>query len=134
MERLRRRLESAEKALSSLEKLVVLEKLTEVERDAAIQRFESSFEACWKAGRQYLYDIEGLDIGSPKSVIRSSREVNLFSDEETVTALNMVNDRNLTVHTYNEEVAVKIQGNLNKYYHLLQVWIERMVKRIEHLN
>ncbi len=92
MERLRRRLESAEKALSSLEKLVVLKKQTEVERDAAIQRFEFSFEACWKAGRQYLYDIEGLDIGSPKSVIRSSREVNLFSDEETVTALNMVNE------------------------------------------
>ncbi|KIL43429.1 hypothetical protein KP77_31350 [Jeotgalibacillus alimentarius] len=28
----------------------------------------------------------------------------------------MVNDRNLTVHTYNEEVATKIQSNLEVYY------------------
>ncbi|WP_206659646.1 hypothetical protein [Halobacillus litoralis] len=31
-----------------------------------------------------------------------------MEDEEAVLALEMVNDRNLTVHTYNEEVAIKI--------------------------
>ncbi|MDQ0298350.1 nucleotidyltransferase substrate binding protein (TIGR01987 family) [Salibacterium salarium] len=130
MERLRHRLESAEKALVSLRQLAMLENLSDVERDAAIQRFEFSFEACWKLAKQYLYDIEGLDIGSPKGVIRSSREVNLFNEEETVTALNMVNDRNLTVHTYNEEIAEKIQANIEKYYRLLKRWVDRMNQEI----
>lgn len=97
---------------------------SEIERDAAIQRFEFSFEACWKAAKQYLYDIEGLDIGSPKGVTRGSREVSLFNEKEAITALNMVNDRNLTVHAYNEEVAEKIQANIGEYYHLLKLWVD----------
>ncbi|WP_156911800.1 nucleotidyltransferase substrate binding protein [Salibacterium aidingense] len=92
MEKLHHRLESAEKALSSLRQLAGLNNPSEVERDGAIQRFEFTFEACWKTAKQYLYDREGLDIGSPKGVIRSSREVNLFNEEETIPALNMVND------------------------------------------
>ncbi|SEA91664.1 Nucleotidyltransferase substrate binding protein like [Thalassobacillus cyri] len=74
MERLHQRLEAAEKALASFEKLATLKNPNDVERDAAIQRFEFSFEASWKAAKQYLYDIEGVDVGSPKSVIRSCRE------------------------------------------------------------
>ncbi|RWZ54577.1 hypothetical protein EQV77_14915 [Halobacillus fulvus] len=66
-----------------------------------------------------------MDTGSPKSV-QSCREVNLLEDEETVLALEMVNDCNLTVHTYNEEVAIKILNNLPKYHNLLHQWDERM--------
>ncbi|WP_220353024.1 HI0074 family nucleotidyltransferase substrate-binding subunit, partial [Halobacillus trueperi] len=113
-------------ALASFEKLANLKNPNDVERDAAIQRFKFSFEASWKAAKQYLYDIEGLDAGSPKSVIRSCREVHLLEDEEAVLALEMVNDRNLTVHTYNEEVAIKIHKNLSRYNNLLHQWVERM--------
>ncbi|SDZ84510.1 nucleotidyltransferase substrate binding protein, HI0074 family [Thalassobacillus cyri] len=126
MERLRQRLEAAEKALVAFEKLATLKKPNDVERDAAIQRFEFSFEASWKAAKQYLFEIEGVDVGSPKGVIRSCREVNLLKDEEAILALEMVNDRNLTVHTYNEEVAIKIYSNLHRYYDLLQKWVKRM--------
>lgn len=129
MERLTQRINSAERALDSLNQLVIIEKPNEIERDAAIQRFEFSFEACWKAAKQFLYDIEGMDIASPKGVIRSLREVNLLSEEDTILGLNMVNDRNLTVHTYNEEVAVKIHSNIKKYYVLLRQIIESIKKR-----
>ncbi|GGF28448.1 nucleotidyltransferase [Halobacillus andaensis] len=130
MERLRQRLEAAEKALVAFEKLATIKNPNDVERDAAIQRFEFSFEACWKAAKQYLYDIEGVDTGSPKGVIRSCREVHLLEDEEAVLALEMVNDRNLTVHTYNEEVAIKIYKNLNRYNNLLHQWVERMKGKV----
>ncbi|WP_444685424.1 HI0074 family nucleotidyltransferase substrate-binding subunit [Alkalicoccus luteus] len=131
MERLHQRLASAEKALNSFEQLALLDTLSEIERDAAIQRFESTFEATWKAAKQYLYDVEGIDVGSPKGVIRSSREVHLFNDEEAVQALEMVNDRNLTVHTYNEEVAFKIKQNLPRYYQLLRTWTDRMKRHVK---
>lgn len=130
MERLQERIVSAKKALASLQKLVVIEQPNDVERDALIQRFEFTFEASWKAAKQYLYDIEGIDIGSPKGVIRSCREITLFDDEETILALQMVNDRNLTVHTYNEEVAIKIHMNIKTYFPLLSNWILRMENRI----
>ncbi|WP_257351111.1 nucleotidyltransferase substrate binding protein [Pseudalkalibacillus decolorationis] len=128
MERLQERLVSAEKALTAFQELVQIEKPNSVERDASIQRFEFTFEACWKAAKQFLYDIEGIDVSSPKGVIRSSRETNLFTDEEAIQALNMVNDRNLTVHTYNEEISIKIHSNLKLYCSLMSSWIERMRK------
>ncbi|MDR9794077.1 HI0074 family nucleotidyltransferase substrate-binding subunit [Aeribacillus sp. FSL K6-2848] len=129
MERLKERIQLALKALRAFQEVLLLENPTEVERDAAIQRFVFSFEACWKAVKQFLYDKEGIDVGSPKGVIRSSREIGILSDEETIIALKMVDDRNLTVHTYNEELAVEIFGNLHKYYQLLYNWIIRIEKR-----
>ncbi|MFC7063369.1 hypothetical protein ACFQIC_16265 [Halobacillus seohaensis] len=38
--------------------------------------------------------------------------MNLFSYEEVVLTLSIVNDRNLAVDMYNEEAAVKIQSNI----------------------
>lgn len=79
MERLQERIQSATKALKTLEELVKIKKPTTIERDAAIQRFEYSFEVCWKAGKQFLFDVEGIDLGSPKGVIRSLRTVGILS-------------------------------------------------------
>jgi len=134
MERLQERLKSANRALNSFEQVLTIDNPNDVERDASIQRFEFTFEASWKTAKQYLYDIEGIDIGSPKGVIRNSREVNLLSDEETITALQMVNDRNLTVHTYNEEVANKIFSNLKSYLEILKNWIERMNSNVNNTS
>ncbi|MDG5471335.1 HI0074 family nucleotidyltransferase substrate-binding subunit [Jeotgalibacillus sp. ET6] len=130
MERLHHRLNSAKKALGSFQQLAMLDQMNEIERDAAIQRFKNSFEACWKAAKEFLYNVEGIDVGSPKGVIRSCREVNLLQEDETTLGLKMVNDRNLTVHTYNEEVAILIQSNLTTYYHLLEKWMEQIRARI----
>ncbi|MFA1821371.1 nucleotidyltransferase substrate binding protein [Virgibacillus oceani] len=92
---------------------------------------EYSFEACWKASKQFLYKIEGIDIGSPKGVIRSSREVGLFSEEESILGLNMVDHRNLTVLTYKEDLAVEIFATLTTYYELLRKWMDRITKRVD---
>jgi nucleotidyltransferase substrate binding protein (TIGR01987 family) len=124
MERLLERLQLANKALIAFHEVLQLENPSSIVRDAAIQRFEFSYEACWKTGKQYLYDVEGLDIGSPKGVIRSFREVGIFSDNETIHALKMVDDRNLTVHTYNEELSVEIFKKLPLYYQILQQWMD----------
>jgi len=64
MERLKKRLEVAKKALMTLQELENKPE-SKMRRDATIQRFEYSFEAMWKAAKQYLNDIEGLDLGSP---------------------------------------------------------------------
>ncbi|SFA89943.1 Nucleotidyltransferase substrate binding protein like [Lentibacillus halodurans] len=86
MERLRERMENVNRTLTAFHELVVNDPST-IERDAAIQRFKFSFEACWKTGKQFSFDIEGLDIGSSKGVIHSSREVCVLSEEESILGL-----------------------------------------------
>lgn len=124
MERSRERLKMAQKALVAFQEVMQIKQPTAIERDAAIQRFEFTFEACWKAAKEVLFEREGVDAGSPKGVIRTCREIGILTDQQTVTALEMVDDRNLTVHTYNEELAEAIYSRLKIYLSILSVWLE----------
>ena len=130
MERLRAKLAVAAKANLRLLEAVRLPDPSELERDAIIQRFEFTFEALWKAAQYYLFVVEGLDIASPKGVIRACREVGIFNEEESMLALKMADDRNLTVHTYNEVLAVAIYQRILKYQGLLVAWQERMEVKV----
>ena len=130
MERLREKLAVASKANLRLLEAVRLPDPSELERDAIIQRFEFTFEALWKAAQYYLFVVEGLDIASPKGVIRACREVGIFNEEESMLALKMADDRNLTVHTYNEVLAVAIYQRILKYQGLLVAWQERMEVKV----
>ena len=130
MERLRERLRLASRALESLDELSDLDAPTTVERDAAIQRFEYTFEAVWKAAQRYLLVVEGTSTSSPKACIRASREVGVFDAPATERALEMVDDRNLTVHTYNEQLAVAIYGRLSRHALLLRHWLKGIANRV----
>ena len=129
MERLKERLAIARRALSTLQELVRLEHPSPVERDAAIQRFEYTCEAIWKAAQRYLLEEEGISAGSPKGSIRACRDVGLLSDDQAAIGLEMIDDRNLTVHTYNEAVAEDIYSHLTQYADLLAVWLTAMEER-----
>ncbi len=86
MDRLRQRLKLAGQALATLQERAGLERPSAVERAAALQRFEDTGEAVWKASQRYLLLREGVDLGSPKACIRAARDVELFSDAETERA------------------------------------------------
>jgi nucleotidyltransferase substrate binding protein (TIGR01987 family) len=129
MERLNERLAVAARAAERLQQATGLPQLGEIERDAIIQRFGFTFEAVWKAAQAYLLQVEGIDAASPKGVIRACREVGLLDEVEATTALQMADDRNLTVHTYNEPLAVQIFGRIMRYQFLLAKWLEIMQER-----
>jgi len=114
VEELNRRIGISRRALSTLRE-VLGEPKTSIVRDAAIQRFEYSFETAWKAGQRYLLDREGLDHPSPARVIRGCHAVGLLDEGQARLALRMVEDRNLTVHTYNERLAEEIYSRLGSY-------------------
>lgn len=131
MERLKERFVVARRALTTLEEVLAIPRPSRIERDAAIQRFEYTFEACWRAVQRYLMVAEGVSVGSPKACVRAFREVGLLSDEQAVIGLEMVDDRNLTVHTYNDAVAERIYRNLPRYADLLAHWLTAMQARIK---
>lgn len=128
MEELKRRLALARRALGTLRE-VLAEPKTAITRDAAIQRFEYSFETTWKAAQRHLRDAEGLDSGSPASVIRSAHAVGLLDEAAARLGLEMVRDRNLTVHTYNERLADEIFGRLGGYRDLMDTWLSAIERR-----
>ncbi len=118
MEKLRRRLNEAEKALLTLREILT-ESYSEIVRDATIQRFEYTFEIFWKLMKEYLYDYEGFVCNSPKSCFRECLRAGIMSEEQTLTCLEMTDERNLTSHTYVEEVAESIYEKIGDYYGLM---------------
>lgn len=130
MARTRERLAVARKALGTLQALPLTETVSEIVRDAAIQRFEYTFEATWKAARQYLSDIEGLETASPRSAIRASFQVGILDEAATRRALAMVDDHNLSVHTYNEALAEAIFTRLDEHARSIAAWLGAMEQNI----
>lgn len=115
----------------AMQALVTLEELAgeptgKIVRDASIQRFEYTFEATWKAAQAVLRERFGVEVASPKPAIRASFENGLLLEEETRSALAMVDHRNLTAHTYNEALADEIYSAIPGYRTLLRTWIGRM--------
>ena len=56
---------------------------------------------------------------SPKSCFRAAFQADLLDEAETTKALEMTDDRNLTVHAYHEATAQKIFERLPGYRNLL---------------
>ena len=110
--------EQTQRALASLEELV--SKYTQnqtdvILRDALIQRFEYSTEAFWKYLKAYLQTEHNLSANSPREVIRTGLTAKLYSEETSQELLQMLDDRNLTSHTYVEELAESIAHRIPDY-------------------
>ena len=126
MDGLNERMEAAGRALFRLHEGTAREELSDIERDGMIQRFEYCFELLWKCGKDFLLDREGLEAASPKRVIRLLREVGIFDDSETEHLLRMLDDRNMTAHTYDEALAAKLAVRIREHEKLMQEWYRRM--------
>lgn len=131
MEDLNKRAATARRALATLQELSGLSRPGVRDRDAAIKRFEYSFDIVWKTARHYLLTVEGIDQRSPKTVIRAARVAGLLGEEEAAAALAMTDDRNLTVHTYNEDLAKEIFGRLDAHAAILDTWVGAMETGLE---
>lgn len=129
MDRVGQRLEIAHRALATLQELAGLGSPSKIERDAAIQRFEYSVEAVWKAARGVLASQFGLELASPKPVVRASAQNGLLSEVDGFAAMVMIDDRNLTSHTYDETLANAIFGRLAAHSALMERWLAAMTAR-----
>ena len=115
--------EQTQRALASLEELAskYSENQTDVIlRDAMIQRFEYSTEAFWKYLKAFLSIEHNLSANSPREVIRTGLTAKLYSEEISKELLQMLDDRNLTSHTYVEELAESIAGGIPSYCTVMQ--------------
>jgi len=95
-----------------IDSVVELEKsgASDVVRDGVIQRFEFTYELAWKTTKEHLEDSGIMDKNSPKAVIKEAYAQRLILNEKNW--LLMLDDRNKTVHVYDEKLAQDIAGRI----------------------
>lgn len=129
MERLAQRITLAQQTLSTFNEVLQMS-VNPVVRDATLHRFEFAVEAVWKLCQLYLHEKEGLEVNTPKSALRGCFQVRLLDEDQTRIALKMVDDRNLTVHTYNEALAEKIYAQMPIYYDIMQIVVTGITQHL----
>lgn len=91
--------------------------------DATIQRFEFTFELANKFLKDYFLD-KGIVLNYPKEIIKEAFAIGLIDNESLW--VQMLNDRNMTVHTYNEKLADEIYQRIKDYVPELKKLIDRI--------
>jgi nucleotidyltransferase substrate binding protein (TIGR01987 family) len=72
-------------------------------RIAVIKTFEITFELGWKTLKDYL-NFNGVDVKLPREVLKQAFANGLVPDGQVW--INMLEDRNLMAHTYDDERAL----------------------------
>lgn len=103
---------------------------SDVVRDGVIQRFEFTYELAWKTIKAYLEYVGIVEVNSPRSVIREGYAQKLIDNEENW--ILMLDDRNLTVHMYKEEIIEEIAERITGVYvHEFALLLNKMKKKFD---
>lgn len=108
MSKFEHKIENFKKSVERLEEALAEYNTTKstTVRDGAIQRFEFCTELAWKTTREYLAEQGFLELNSPKTVMREAYSYKIINDQDTW--IQILNDRNLTSHVYDEKTADEI--------------------------
>jgi nucleotidyltransferase substrate binding protein (TIGR01987 family) len=111
------RFQNFTKAISLLNEIKELEigKLSLLEKEGIIQRFEFTLELAWKKLKDKIeFDGNILDRISPKMVLKEAYQAKYINNIEVW--IQMINDRNLVSHTYDFETFEEIIPSIQKQY------------------
>ena len=110
--RWKQRFMNYEKALDVLRNFTTVEKLNIREEQGLIKAFEYTYELGWNVMKDFLLEKGNNEIFGSKDAIRQTFKMGIIDNGDTW--MNMVNDRNRTVHTYNHENAEIVVDNILK--------------------
>jgi len=102
------------RALEQLEGFFEPPELNAREEQGLIKAFEYTFELAWNSLRDLLKSEGNADLVGSRDTLREAYRVGLISDGTTWMA--MIQDRNLTSHTYNRTTAIQIATNIREGY------------------
>lgn len=114
MKRLKERIEDYNKALNRL-KEAFLQEPTEIVIDGTLQRYEFTFELAWKTLKDYL-EYNGIidNVGTPRVIIQSAYNSKIIKDGDKW--IQMMLDRNMLSHLYDEDKSREIYNNIKDEY------------------
>ncbi len=116
--RWKQRFENFEKSFLLLERTMQIVNPSEAEKGGIIQFHETTLELSWNLMKDYLESI-GYITKNPRETIKQSFQSEIITEGEQW--LQALEDRNLTSHTYDEEMANKVVDKIrNSYFKLLK--------------
>ena len=126
--RWKQRFENFDKSYKLLKKYSSQEITTELERAGIIQFFEMTFELAWKVLKDYL-ESEGYMVKSPRETVKQAFQIGLIDNGHIW--IDALSNRNLTTHTYDEELATKMTSEiLNAYLPELDKLYNKLSKEL----
>ena len=103
---------------------ILKEPKSDIVRDSAIKRFEIVFDLGWKTLKAFLEENHNSNCVSPQSCYREAFRVGIIDYDNAW--LEMAKLRNLTVHTYNEQLSdtiySRLTGMLQKFQQLAVIF------------
>ncbi|KMQ75623.1 nucleotidyltransferase substrate binding protein [Marinobacter subterrani] len=114
------RLSNFNKAFNQLDSAVQLcqtRELSDLEKQGLIQAFEYTYELAWNVIRDYFRWQGNTGITGSRDAIREAFANGLVEDGDDW--MRMLQDRNRTSHTYNEDTARAILNNILAQHHSL---------------
>jgi nucleotidyltransferase substrate binding protein (TIGR01987 family) len=118
--RWQQRYNNYKKVLNQLSRFLEHKSLNEMEEQGLIQAFEYTFELAWKTLQDYLEIESGyVELKGPRPVLKQAFKDGIITKGEV--CMEMLNDRNRSVHTYDEDIAKEIINAItNSYFPLLK--------------
>ena len=117
--RWKQRFQNFSKALDYLETALEIENPDIIQKAGTIQFFEMSIELSWNLVKDYLEEQGFVDVKSPRTALKKAFEIGII--ENGHDWMDLLLDRNLTAHTYDEQKATEMELLiLNKYFPILK--------------
>ena len=111
------RFNNYKKALGLLKEAVIEYQegdMSSLEIEGMVQRFEYSYELGWNTIKDYYEDQGEVNIQGSKDAIQLAFSRGLISNGKIW--FSMVDSRKLTSHTYNEDTANRVAGEISEDY------------------
>lgn len=131
-----RKLNDLEAALSNFRDALTLEPALFPElvadniKSGQIQKFEFTVELLWKTVQVFLFEVDGVDVITPKSVAKEFVEAGYCDYEAYELLIRAINDRNQLSHIYRQEMAESIWQRLPEYVSLVEQIVIAMRSKI----
>ena len=109
--------DSYKKSLERLKEVMAVEP-TPINKDSAIQRFELTYELAWKSTKAYLLREKDVIAPTPRDSFLEAFRARIIKDNPGW--IKMGRDRNITSHTYDENIADKVYENIKGYIVLFE--------------
>ena len=102
------------------------EVVEELIKEGLIQRFEYTHELAWNVMKDYAFFQGNSTIGGSRDATREAFKLHIIENADTW--MDMIQSRNKTSHTYNEEIANEIFSKIINDYFTLFLGFQKIME------
>lgn len=121
------RMVNFQRSLNMLSRYLEKEELTDLEKPGLIKLFETTFEQAWLTIKDFYEDQGESNIQGSRDAFRMAHQRGLIPDGQAW--MEMIESRKLTVHTYNEKTAEKVEEAVEHTYYAL---FNQLLQNLQH--